>query len=343
MEVPPGLTVQPDQHIENPEGKRRVRNLLAVSGLLDQLAEIKPQEAPLAALQQVHDDEYIESIAQQSAAGGGNAGSDVPFGQGSYEIAMLSAGGAMTAVDAVLKNQVKNAYALLRPPGHHAERNIGKGFCIFNNGAVAIRHAQNAYGLKKIALIDWDVHHGNGSQAIFYEDDDVLTISIHQDRCYPLEGGTIQERGKNGQSNMNLPLPPGSGHQAYLQTFEELVVPAVTRFAPELILVSSGLDASAVDPLARQMCTSETYRKMTRMVLDLAEKFCDNRLVILHEGGYSPQYVPYCVLAIIEEISGLRSANVADPFLADLMQSGGQDIQAHQRKLIDEWLKFFNL
>ena len=341
LEVPPSLTVQPDLHIENPEGKRRVRNLLDVSGVLEQLIAIKPVAAPIQAIERVHASDYIQKIAKQSQAGHGNAGTDVPFGSGSYEIALLSAGGAITAVDAVMNDRVENVYALVRPPGHHAEYDIGKGFCIFNNGTVAIRHAQDKYQAKKIAIIDWDVHHGNGTQSLLYQDDSVLTISIHQDGCYPLTGGLIEERGNDGKSNVNLPLPAGSGHGAYLETFEKIVMPLVDQFAPELIFVSCGLDASAVDPLARQMCTSETYAQMTKFTMDLAKRHCQNRVIFLHEGGYSPQYVPYCALRIIEELSGFKSPNIDDPFLDDLMRMAGQKLQPHQQSLIESWIDFF--
>lgn len=338
--VPSGLTVQPDNHIENPEGKRRAKNLLDVSGILNNLAIIKPNYADVSDVACLHKQDYIDKIKKESDAGGGNSIDDVPLGKGSYEIALLAAGGCMAAVDAVMKRQVDNAYALVRPPGHHAEADIGKGFCIFNNAVIAIKHAQKIYNIQKIAHIDWDAHHGNGTQSLFYDDPNVLTISIHQDSWYPPNQGKIEELGCG--TNINLPLFAGSGQGAYLEVFEKIIMPAVKKFSPDLITVSCGLDASIVDPLSRQLCTSETFVKMTELVMNLSDNLCQGKLVFFHEGGYSPQYVPYCVLAIIETLSGYKTA-IDDPFLENFNQKGGGELQPHQKELIEKWCNFFKM
>jgi acetoin utilization deacetylase AcuC-like enzyme len=231
--------------------------------------------------------------------------------------------------------QVRNAYALVRPPGHHAESDQGRGYCVFGNAVIAIRHAQRALGVGRVAVVDWDVHHGNGTETAFLEDPSVLTISIHQDRHYPVDRGLLTEVGQGAgrHTNLNIPLPAGSGHGAYLAAFDEVVVPALLRFQPELIVITSGLDASAMDPLGRMMCTSETYREMTRRVMAAADACCQGRIVATHEGGYSNAYVPFCGLAVLETLSGIRS-DAADPYLVELMSMAGHERLPHQDAVI---------
>ena len=338
--MPAGLTVEPLGHIENVDGKRRIRNLIEVSGLMDHLMQLKPRPAKEDEIARLHTREYMERIKRASSETGGDAGDLSPFGRGSYEIALLAAGGCMTAVDAVLDGKVDNAYALVRPPGHHAERDQGRGFCIFANTALAAAHARQARGLSRVAIVDWDVHHGNGTEHAFYDDPTVLTISIHQDNNYPPGSGAIEDTGTGeGKGyNINIPLPAGSGVGAYVATFERVVAPALRAFRPELILVASGLDASAMDPLASMMMTSDGYRKLTQVMLSVAREVCGGRLVACHEGGYSAAYVPYCGLAILEEMAGVRTG-LEDPLLALLAAFGGQELQPHQDAVIQEAAK----
>src|SRR5438477_224535 len=338
--MPPGLTVEPFRHIESPEGKRRLRNLVEVSGLLDHLVQLKPRPANETEILRLHTPEYVERIRRMSAESGGDAGELTPFGPGSYEIALLAAGGCMAAVDAVLDGKVDNAYALVRPPGHHAERDLGRGFCIFGNTALAALHARQGRGLARVAVVDWDVHHGNGTEHAFYEDPSVLTVSIHQDNNFPPGSGAITDTGSGaGQGyNLNIPLPAGSGVGAYVAAFERVVAPALRAFRPELVLIASGLDASAMDPLASMMMTSDGYRRLTQIMLAVASDVCDGRLIACHEGGYSPAYVPYCGLAIIEELAGVHTG-LEDPLLPLLAAMGGQALQPHQAAVIDEAAK----
>lgn len=334
---PPGLHVQPGTHAENPETKRRLRNLIEVSGLLDQLTIIKPRPATVEEVIRVHTLGHVNHIKEISARGYGDASQLTPLGSGSYEIALLAAGGAITAVDAVVGGKVANAYALIRPPGHHATKDVGMGFCLFANAAVAVRHAQKVLGLGRIATVDWDVHHGNGTQAIFYDDPSVLTISLHQDNLFPAASGGIAENGegKGEGFNINVPLPPGSGPGAYVAAFERVVLPALKRFKPELIVVPSGFDAGGVDPLGRMMMSAAGYRDLTRMLMAAAKEVCGGRIVMTHEGGYSEMYAPYCGLAVIEELSGHRT-EVEDPWGPMMAQWGGMDAQPHQLAVIEE-------
>ena len=327
---------QPDRHPESPDSKRRLLALLEVSGLADRLTRIAPRLAERHELEYFHTPRYIDLVERLSAGAGGPVGDSATIGPGSYDIARLAAGGCMAAVDAVLAGRVANAYALVRPPGHHAEPDQGRGYCVFGNAVIAIRHAQRARGVGRIAVVDWDVHHGNGTELAFLEDPSVLTISVHQDRCYPVDAGGMETtgRGAGAGTNLNIPLPPGSGHGAYVAAFERAVVPALLRFRPELIVVTSGLDASAMDPLGRMLCTSATYRELTRQVLAAAQGTAGGRVVATHEGGYSNAYVPFCGLAVIETLAGLRT-DATDPYLDELMQMAGQALQPHQATVID--------
>jgi len=331
----PGLTIQPGEHAENPETKRRFRNLLEVSGLLDKLVSIKPREASVEELLRFHTQQHIDHIKSLSDAGGGDASQHTPMGKGSYEIALLAAGGVIEAFDAVIAGDVDNAYVLCRPPGHHALSDMALGFCLFGNATVAIQHARQVHQVERIATVDWDVHHGNGTEAAFFDDPGVLSISIHQDNLFPEHSGDIASIGEGAGvgCNINVPLPPGSGEGAYLAAMEQVVLPALDRYKPELIVVPCGFDASAMDPLGRMMVSSHTYRRMTEGVMQVADVHCNGRLVMTHEGGYSASYVPYCGLAVIEAMLGIDSG-IDDPWLLSIEGYGGQTLMPHQQQVI---------
>jgi acetoin utilization deacetylase AcuC-like enzyme len=327
--------LEPGPHGESPSSKRRLKNLLEVSGLLSQMTSIEPRPATAAEIERVHEPSYRERIERLSADGGGDAGEHTPFAAGGYEIAALAAGGAIRATEEVISGNVVNAYALVRPPGHHAEADRGRGFCIFNNVAIAVRHAQAKLGVERVAIVDWDVHFGNGAQGLFWEDPTVLTLSVHQADRWPRDAGLIDERGAGpGQGfNLNVPLPPGAGGGAYQATTERVILPALERFAPELIVVASGLDASSLDPFGRMMLTSVDFRDMVAALVDAAERLCGGRLVLCHEGGYSEAYVPFCGLAILEALSGIESG-VEDPFLERYLGVEYSELLPHQATVI---------
>jgi acetoin utilization deacetylase AcuC-like enzyme len=329
--MPAGGMIEPEEHAENPRTKRRLRNLLEVAGLMDELVELKPRAATEAEILRFHTRDYVARIREMSAAAGGDAGELTPFGPGSYEIALLSAGGCFSAVDAVVGGKVRNVYALNRPPGHHAEADRGRGFCIFANVALAAMHARTAHGVSRMAVVDWDVHHGNGTEKAFWNDPTVLTISLHQDRYYPQETGAVDAvgQGEGRGYNLNVPLPPGSGSGAYRAAFERVVLPALRAFRPELLFIASGFDAGATDPLGRMMVHSEAYREMARDLVRVADEVSNGRLVACHEGGYSSAYVPFCGLAVLEAMSGVTTG-VADPYLGFFQNMGYQELPQHQ-------------
>lgn len=316
--LPVGGYVQPPAaggHAESPESKRRFKNLMDVSGLTNHLRVQTAEPATRRDMERVHPASYLDRFLEISDAGGGNAGLYSPFGAGSYEIAALSAGLAKAAVSDVVSGAFQNAYALSRPPGHHCLPEQSMGFCLLANIPIAIEAARAQHGVGKVAILDWDVHHGNGTQEIYFDRGDTLTISLHQEGCFPPGQGAASETGtgKGQGANLNIPLLPGGGHQAYLDAMELLVLPALRAFGPELIVVASGLDANAFDPLSRMQAHSGTFREMMRMVMALADEICEGRVVAVHEGGYAEVVVPFCGLAVVEQLSGHRT-QVVDPF-----------------------------
>jgi acetoin utilization deacetylase AcuC-like enzyme len=220
---------------------------------------------------------------------------------------------------AVLTGAATNAYALSRPPGHHCLPDWPNGFCLLANIAIAVRAAQVAGLAGRVAVLDWDVHHGNGTEAIFYDDAEVLTVSIHQENNYPVETGSFADRGRGAGlgTNLNIPLPPGTGHKGYLMAMERLALPAIRAHRPDVLIVACGFDAAANDPLGRMLATAATFRAMTAQVMALAAQVCGGRLVLVHEGGYSETYVPFCGHAVLEEMSG-SAATAPDP-LAEVL------------------------
>ncbi len=335
--LPMGMPIEPYRHFENSSTKRRLRNVLEVSGLLKQLVTVEARHATKEEICRFHTSDYYEKIKDANDLYGAEAGILTPMGRGSFDIATLAAGGAIVAADAVLSGRLDNVYALVRPPGHHALSDTGMGFCIFGNAVIAAKHLMEVRRVRRIAIVDWDVHHGNGTQAAFFDNPNVLTISVHQDRCFPPDSGYMSEIGEGAGEgfNMNIPLPPGSGIGAYEATYERVIVPALRAFRPEIIIVPSGFDAGGFDPLGRQIMTSGCYRSLTRMLMEVANDVCGGRLVMLHEGGYDAVTVPFYGLAVIEELSGIKT-EVDDPFEPIVSALGGQELQPHQEAVIDQ-------
>ncbi len=344
LTLPVGGLVQPGGGLpENPETKRRFKNLLQVSGLMAKLDDLSAAPSDIEDLLRVHPADYLKRFKALSDAGGGEIGLRAPFGVGGFEIAALSTGLAQGALASVLEGRHANAYALSRPPGHHCLPDFPNGFCLLANIAIAIEAAFAKDLAARIAVVDWDVHHGNGTEAIFYDRADVLTISLHQERNYPLDTGSAEDRGDGAGAglNMNVPLPPGTGHKGYLEAMERLVVPALKRFQPDTIVVACGFDAAAVDPLGRMLATAATFRKMTEMMLEAAADLCGGKLVLVHEGGYSEVYVPFCGHAVVEALSA-SDTTAPDP-LADTFaaRQPGPRFDAYVSALIGDMADLF--
>jgi acetoin utilization deacetylase AcuC-like enzyme len=302
---------------ERPERLSLTRAVLEGSGVLEHVVELAPRFATEDELRLAHTPEHVRRVLEAAA---GDApvelGGDAWVGPGTRDAMLLAAGGLLAAVEAVLDGQVDNAFALLRPPGHHAERGAAMGFCLFNNTAIAARWAQRSRGLERVAILDWDVHHGNGTEEIFRDDASVLALSLHQDGLYPPDSGGLDTRGAGG-ANVNVPLPAGAGDLAYEHAFERVVEPVVRAFAPDLILLGAGQDAAATDPLGRMSITVQGFRALTDRTVALAGELCGGRLVAMLEGGYSLLHLPLANHAILEGLAGLEPTFTSDPVGVD--------------------------
>ena len=312
--VPVGEFVEPSNISrlpETPESKRRLKNLIEVSGLSTDLDLIHNNtRVSYQDLLRVHTKDYIDRFSSLSEKEGGELGLRAPFGPGGFDIACISASLVKDALFSVLDGKYTNAYALSRPPGHHCLADFPNGFCLLNNIAISVESAIDAQKIERVAIVDWDVHHGNGTEKIFYNRPDVLTISIHQERNYPADSGQINSLGGPGAhlSNLNIPLYPGGGHAVYVCAFDEIIIPKLRRFKPDIVIVACGFDASGVDPLSRMLCGSHTFSAMTQRLIE----YTDGRLVFAHEGGYSDVHVPFCGHAVLQMLSG-SSVAIEDP------------------------------
>jgi acetoin utilization deacetylase AcuC-like enzyme len=326
-----------EPHPSGPVVVRRTHKLLTALGFTDALSTVEGRVATTNEIERVHSTEMrrkVEAISKH----GGDAGFGSPIVAGGEEIARLAAGGAIAAVEAVGTGDVCNAFGLVRPPGHHATATESLGFCVYNNIAIAARHAQQVHGLGRVAIVDWDVHHGNGTQDIFWQDNSVLFISLHQDNLFPIDWGKVNDCGEGDGlgATVNISLPAGSGNAVYLAAMEETVVPVIRQFAPDLILISAGQDASVQDPLGRMTVTVPAYRQMTELLRDLADETCDGRLVALMEGGYSNYYAPFCTAAILEGLMANPPAHVSDPYSPrSEAQPGTSTVSIDQRAALD--------
>lgn len=290
-------------HPESPERIFALERALTAAGMFDDRLVLPPAPAPLEAILAVHTPEVVDRVQRVAHHGGGWLDPDTWVSPDSWDVALLAAGGACRAVDAVLNGEAPRAFALVRPPGHHAEPQRSMGFCLFNNIAVAAEHALTSHGLARVAIVDWDVHHGNGSQAAFWQSPQVLFISLHQYPFYPGTGsGTERGSGGGDGYTINLPLAAGATDQIYASAFEDVVVPALRAFDPQLILVSAGFDAHADDPLAMMRMTAPGFARLATMLRDLANECCQGRLALVLEGGYNLQSLPASVIATIHAL-----------------------------------------
>lgn len=323
-------------HVENAENKRRFLSLVHVTNLIKHLStpDSKPITYDQARL--VHTQDYLDTIINLSQAQGGEAGFGAPFGHKGYNYACVSAGLAVQALSLVLAGKDQSAYALTRPPGHHAESDQGIGFCLLANIPIAIAVAKQTYSDLKVLVLDWDVHHGNGTQNAFYSCDDVLALSLHQNDLFPRDSGHAHQVGDGDGYGytINVSLPAGTGNGGYLYAMETLFVPAVEKFKPDVIIVASGYDAGWTDPLGRMMVTTEGFVNMTRMVQQ-ASRLCQGRLMFTHEGGYCLSYTPLCAYKTLETLVGV-DLNVHDEFTPDYEGLPALDLQPHEKQVIDD-------
>jgi acetoin utilization deacetylase AcuC-like enzyme len=271
------------------------------------LARCLPEQATRAQLERVHSPAYVSKLL---GLRGRRAELDPETftSASTIDAALHAAGAAVAAVDAVIAGPERRAFALTRPPGHHAEHEQALGFCFFNNVAVAACHALEAHGLERVMILDWDVHHGNGAQHTFWERADVLCVDLHQEDLWPEQSGLLSEVGQGaGEGYMvNIPMHAGQGDAAYLDAFTRIIEPIARSYAPQLILVSAGFDAHARDPLAQMQVSAAGYAAMTQRVMALAEALCGGRAIFLLEGGYDLEGVSQGVRACMDVLCGQR-------------------------------------
>ena len=295
-------------HPERPERLRAIVSRLKEVKLASSLEPISIEPASEEWMSKVHTPAHIRFVRETCLRGGILDGGDTPVSKDSYEVALLAAGGVIAAVTAVLNGGMENAFCAVRPPGHHATQAVSMGFCLFNNAAIGARFAQAAHGLKRVAIIDWDVHHGNGTQEIFYEDKSVFYISTHQYPFYPGTGSRTETGSGEGKGyTLNIPMSAGSGEKEYLDAFRGEILPALDRYRPELIMISAGFDAHRDDPLANINLTEESFSKLTLLISESARRNCKGKIVSVLEGGYHLTALARSVEAHLRVFTGKHS------------------------------------
>lgn len=283
-----------DPEYGHPENSIRMKiplDFLLSSDLKAELKILDPEPVEAAdIIYRIHNPHYLDQVKTLAESGGGFLDGDTFVTSGTYQAAWQTAAASVWAVREILSRRQKRIFLAGRPPGHHAEQNFGMGFCIINNTAVAAETAVVEFGLKRVAIIDWDVHHGNGTQHTFYERDDVLFVSLHRFPFYPGSGASAERgEGKGLNYTLNIPLPAGSDDEIYLGEFVKRVIPRLIEYRPEFIIITSGFDAHKEDPLGGMRATEEGFALMTRRLVSLANEYCEGRILSLFEGGYSPQ------------------------------------------------------
>jgi acetoin utilization deacetylase AcuC-like enzyme len=272
-------------------------------GLLDKLLVLQPEPAAEKWITRVHTAVYLRKLEEAVRAAPAALDADTMVSEKSYDVALLAVGGVLAAVDAIMAGRARNAFCAVRPPGHHAFPERAMGFCLLNQVAIATRYVQEKHGVARVLIVDWDAHHGNGTQAIFYGDPSVLYFSTHQYPYYP-GTGSAQATGKGAGrgTTLNVPLKAGSGDKDIVRAFREKLLPAAEAFRPGFGFVAAGFDAHHQDPLAQLKVTGEGYAKLTRIVVDIANRFADGRIVSVLEGGYDLEALSRSVEAHLDAL-----------------------------------------
>ena len=304
-------------HPERPERLVAISRMLdAASGteLGESLRTIAARDATDEEIHRVHRPEHVALVAATARRDHFAFDADTPVCARSARAARRAVGGAVSLVDSVMAGEITNGFAFVRPPGHHAEPDRAMGFCLFNHVAIAAAHLRAAHGLERVAIVDWDVHHGNGTQDAFYGDPGVLFVSSHQYPFYPGTGAATEVgRGEGEGFTLNLPFPGGYGDAEYVEAFVDVVEPVLRKFAPHFILVSAGFDAHRRDPLAGMEVTEDGFAKLARVLLRTAHEVCDDRVVALLEGGYDLEGLARSTAAVLGEMRGESLADAVTP------------------------------
>ena len=319
------------EHVENPRRLTNTLSHLEETGTREKLICLPPRPASMEELQMIHTPEYISHVRSRAERGGGRLDAETVVCPRSYEAALYAAGGMAVAVEAVMAGKVDSAFALVRPPGHHALQDQGMGFCIFNNVAIAAGFALDKLGLNRVLIADFDVHHGNGTQDAFYDDPRVLYFSAHQYPFYPGTGWMDETGTGSGEgTTVNFPMAAGWGDEEYSRAFREVLVPVARRFQPQLVLVSAGFDAHWADHLATMKATITGFADTAMILKELAIELCEGRLVFTLEGGYNLRVVAASVKAVFDVLFGSR--DIDDP-LGPATTRKPQGFDAHIEKI----------
>jgi acetoin utilization deacetylase AcuC-like enzyme len=341
--VPSPLIEVPELHPENDVRIRNIRSCLREGPLAPHVHWREGRHAEVEELTTLHDPAYVEQVRRFCTAGGGVLSWATVVSEGSWDASLAAAGTAIAAVDAVLDGDTRAAYALVRPPGHHAQPATTDGYCLFSNTALAAEAARRR-GIDRVAVIDWDVHHGNGTQECLYGRPDVLTISLHMPHgswgpTHPQTGSPLELGAGEGEGfNVNVELGCGSGDAAYEQAMRRIVMPLVDEYRPGLILVAAGQDASQFDPNGRQCVTMAGFRRLGSLAAELAARHCGGRIALIQEGGYGRTYSAFCAHATLEGVLGLDPL-LDDPlaFMPDEQARGDAGIEASLSVLRRHW------
>jgi acetoin utilization deacetylase AcuC-like enzyme len=320
-------------HPESPERLAAIYEMVE-NPLMDwKFSHIEPREATHKEIETIHSPSYVKFIASTAGQRSVYLDSDTATSPETYEIAKLAVGGVFNAIDSVIKGEVDNAFAFVRPPGHHAEKDTAAGFCVFNNIAIGAMHAILKYDLKKILIVDWDLHHGNGTQHSFYRDPRILYFSTHQYPYYP-GTGSLEEfgQGEGEGYTINVPLREGAGDAAFVKIFRKVLQPVALEFKPELVLLSAGFDTHFQDPLGGMRVTPEGFAAMARILLNIAETCCQGRFVAVLEGGYHVVGLTRSVKAVLEEM--LDETHVSEERLSQFEKEADEETEQLINKVI---------
>ena len=292
-----------EPHPENPGRLEAISAILEANDMHAGLLGLEPRSAETSEIAANHEPGYVEKLKEYCETGIQSLDADTVISRDSYSAALLSAGAGLTAVDAIMNRECRNAFCAVRPPGHHAEHARGMGFCLFNNVAVVARYAIDKWDMNRVFIFDWDVHHGNGTQNSFYKNSNVFYSSVHQYPFYPGTGGGDETGSSDGLgATLNFPLGPFNGDATYIDIVTNKLIPEIQKFSPDLILISAGFDAHEDDPLAQMNVSSECYGEMTRLLTQAADEVCEGRIVSMLEGGYNHSALAESVLSHIRAL-----------------------------------------
>lgn len=306
------LYIEHDTGTYHPESPNRLKTLYQMLENRDMswVQSCSPRPATLEEIRYIHTESYVSFVSSLENRARASLDPDTVLSPKSFQASLLAAGGVLTGIDLLMDNSLDNVFALVRPPGHHAEADHGKGFCIFNNVAIGAEYAMRRFGLDRILIIDWDLHHGNGTQHSFYENNRILYFSTHQFPYYPGTGEKDEfGKGKGKGYTVNVPLGIGCGDREFYKIFREILEPIANCFQPQLVLVSAGFDAYEVDPLGGMELTPAGFAAMTQVVMDISERSAQGRVLLTLEGGYNLKGLRDCVKQVLRQLNGKQTAS----------------------------------